>query len=239
MPHSTLDLTGRNVVITGGAGALGTAVVARLLAAGATCHVPAIDDGPGSLGLPGARYVPRVDLVDERAVAALYADVPDLWASIHLAGGFTWARLEDTSAAAARAQFEMNALTCLLCSREAVRRMRSRAAAHPDEPGGRIVNIGSRGTLVPATGMSAYAMAKAAVQALTLGLAEELRSEQILVNAVVPSIIDTQANRAAMPDAEFDRWPKPAEIAEAVLWLASPSNTLTSGALVPVYGRGV
>ena len=238
MPHSTLDLTGRNVVITGGAGALGTAVVARLLASGATCHVPAIDDGPGSLGLPGARYVPRVDLVDERAVAAFYAEVPDVWASIHLAGGFTWARLEDTSAASARAQFEMNALTCLLCSREAVRRMRSRAAAHPDEPGGRIVNVGSRATLVPSTGMSAYAMAKAAVQALTLGLAEELRGEQILVNAVVPSIIDTPANRAAMPDAEFDRWPKPAELAETILWLASPSNTLTSGALVPVYGRG-
>ena len=87
MPHSTTDLTGRHVVITGGAGALGTAVVARFLAAGATVHVPAIDDGPGSRGLPGARYVPRVDLGDERQVIHFYAHLPPLWASVHLAGG--------------------------------------------------------------------------------------------------------------------------------------------------------
>jgi NAD(P)-dependent dehydrogenase (short-subunit alcohol dehydrogenase family) len=93
MPHSTLDLTGRHVVVTGGAGALGTAVVARLLAAGATCHIPTIDDGPGSLGLPGAHYIPRVDLTDERSVAAVYSDIAELWASVHLAGGFTWARI--------------------------------------------------------------------------------------------------------------------------------------------------
>jgi NAD(P)-dependent dehydrogenase (short-subunit alcohol dehydrogenase family) len=239
MPHSTLDLTGRHVIVTGGAGALGTAVVARLIAAGATVHVPTIDDGPGSLGLPGAHYITRVDLTDERSVASVYAEVPELWASVHLAGGFTWAKLEDTSAAAARAQFEMNALTCLLCCREAVHRMRSRAAADKTEAGGRIVNVGSRGALAPVVGLAAYAMAKAAVHALTLGLAEELRGEQILVNAVLPSIIDTPANRASMPDADHDRWPKPNDIAEAILFLASPSNALTSGALVPVYGRTV
>ncbi len=237
MPHSTLDLTGRHVVVTGGAGALGTAVVARLVAAGATCHVPTIDDGPGSRRIPGARYIPRVELTDERAVAAAYAEVPDLWASVHLAGGFSWAHLGDTTAAAARAQLEMNALTCFLCSREAVKQMRARAARDPSEPGGRIVNVGSRGALVPAAGLAAYAMAKAAVHALTTTLAEELRREQILVNAVLPSIIDTPANRASMPDADFDAWPKPAEIAESILFLASPSNSLTSGALLPVYGR--
>ncbi len=239
MPHSTLDLTGRHVVLTGGAGALGTAVVARFLAAGATCHIPTIDDGPGSLGLPGARYLPRVNLTDERSVAAVYAEVPEIWASVHLAGGFSWARLEDTTADGARAQFEMNAVTCMLCSREAVKRMRARVAANPGEPGGRIVNVGSRATLSPSAGMSAYVMAKAAVQALTVTLAEELRGEQILVNAVLPSIIDTPFNRASMPDADFERWPKPADIAEAILFLASPSNALTSGALVPVYGRSV
>jgi len=240
MPHSTLDLTGRHVIITGGAGALGTAVVARFLAAGATCHVPTIDDGPGSLGLPGARYIPRINLGEEQAVVDLYAGLPGLWASVHLAGGFSWNRLEDTKSSDVRAQFEMNAMTCFLCSREAVKRMRARAAdASDSELGGRIVNVGSRATLIPSTGMAAYAMAKAAVQALTTQLAEELRDERILVNAVLPSIIDTPFNRASMPDADHDRWPKPADIAEAALFLACPSNSLTSGALIPVYGRGV
>jgi NAD(P)-dependent dehydrogenase (short-subunit alcohol dehydrogenase family) len=86
--------------------------------------------------------------------------------------------------------------------------------------------------------MVAYSAAKAAVGALTQALAEEVRADGILVNAVLPSIIDTPANRAAMPKAHFDKWPKPAEIARTIVWLASPENTLTSGALVPVYGSG-
>jgi NAD(P)-dependent dehydrogenase (short-subunit alcohol dehydrogenase family) len=85
--------------------------------------------------------------------------------------------------------------------------------------------------------MSAYAASKAAVAALTLSLAEELADRAIWVNAVVPSIIDTPANRAAMPDAGHDAWPKPEEIAETIAFLASPQNLATRGALVPVYGR--
>lgn len=233
MPHSTLDLTGRHVVVTGGAGALGTPVVARFLAAGATVHVPCIDDGPGARGLPGVRYAARVDLADDVAVASFYADLPALWASVHLAGGFTWAKLADTSAAVVRGQYEMNALTAFLCSREAVKKIR--ATGLPD--GGRVVNVSARVALAPTGGLSAYAMSKAAVCALTQALADELRDEKILINAVLPAIIDTPANRASMPDADFERWAKPAEIAEAVLYLASPSNAVTSGALVPVYGR--
>ncbi|MBL9106539.1 MAG: SDR family oxidoreductase [Myxococcales bacterium] len=233
MPHATLDLTGRHVVITGGAGALGTPVVSRFVAAGATCIVPCIDDGPGPRGLPGVRYLPRVELTDERAVASLYADLPDLWASVHLAGGFVWAKLGDTTAQTARAQFEMNCVTALLCCREAVKKMR---ASGSDE-GGRIVNVASRGALHPAPGLAAYAMAKAAVVALTQALANELRGEHILVNAVAPSLIDTPANRAAMPDADHDKWAKPAEIAETILFLASPSNALTTGSIVHVEGR--
>ena len=237
MPHATLDFTGRHVVLTGGAGALGTAVVARFLAAGATCHVPTIDDGPGSLALPGVHYYPRVNLGDAQAVAAVYAKVPELWASVHIAGGFHWARLEDTGPAIVQGQFDMNALTAFLCSQAAVRVFRARAAREPGEPGGRIVNVGSRAVAAPGVGVSAYAMSKAAVHALTLALAEELRDEQIWVNAVVPSIIDTPGNRAAMPDADHARWPRPADIAEAVAFLASPVNAVTTGGLVPVSGR--
>ena len=102
--------------------------------------------------------------------------------------------------------------------------------------GGRIANVSSRAAAVPAGGAIAYTVAKAGVAALTEALADELRGDNILVNAVVPSIIDTPANRAAMPAADHARWPKPAEIAAAIAWLISPRNTVTSGALVPVYG---
>ncbi len=85
--------------------------------------------------------------------------------------------------------------------------------------------------------MTAYAASKAAVASITQSLAVELAAERILVNAVLPSIIDTPANRRAMPTADFASWPKPAELAEAVVYLASPANALTSGTLLPVYGR--
>jgi NAD(P)-dependent dehydrogenase (short-subunit alcohol dehydrogenase family) len=91
--------------------------------------------------------------------------------------------------------------------------------------------------VAPVPGMTAYAASKAGVAALTQALAAELVKDGILVNAVLPSIIDTPANRAAMPSADHTMWPKPAELAEAIGFLASSHNTLTSGALVPVYGR--
>ena len=102
--------------------------------------------------------------------------------------------------------------------------------------GGRIVNVGSRAAALPAAGSVAYTISKAGVGALTQALAVELKGERVQVNAVVPSIIDTAANRAAMPEADHARWPKPVEVAATILWLASPQNSLTSGALVPVYG---
>ena len=123
----------------------------------------------------------------------------------------------------------MNARTCFLATREAARALRGR--------GGRIVNVAARPALVPTAGLVAYAASKAAVVAITQGAAAELSAEGIFVNAIVPSIIDTPANRAAMPDADFARWPKPTELAAAIAYLASPANALTSGALVPVYGR--
>lgn len=234
MPHATLDLTGRHVVVTGGAGALGTPVVARLVAAGATCHVPCIDDGPGPRGLPDVRYTPRVELTDESAVRAYYAALPDVWASVHLAGGFVWSRLADTSLDTVHAQLEMNAVTAFLCCREAVQKMRARGPG--GDVGGRLLNVTSRGGIRPDAGLSAYAMAKAAVSALTLALAAELRGEQIWVNAIVPALIDTPANRAAMPNADFSTWAKPVDIAETILFLVSPSNATTTGSLVSVEG---
>jgi NAD(P)-dependent dehydrogenase (short-subunit alcohol dehydrogenase family) len=172
----------------------------------------------------------EVDCGDEEQVTAFYDDVGALDASIHIVGGFAAATIDETSRADFVAQFELNAVTAFLCCREAVGHMHR-------ADGGRIVNIAARPAEQPVGGMLAYTTAKAAVASLTQCLAAEVVDKRILVNAILPSILDTPANRAAMPEADFDSWPKPAEVAEIIAFLAGPTNRLTSGALVPVYGR--
>ncbi|MBF5094165.1 SDR family NAD(P)-dependent oxidoreductase [Azospirillum sp. INR13] len=234
-----LNLQGANVVVTGGTGALGRAVVARLVESGAVCHIPNLvaEELTGLTGSESGpiRIVEGVDLTDEDAVTRFYAGLPPLWASVHVAGGFDMSSLLDTSAAAFERQFRMNTLTCFLCTREAVRSIRRRSGA----PGGRIVNVAARPALEPRSGagMAAYTVSKAGVAALTQALGEELAADAILVNAVAPSIIDTPANRAAMPDADHNRWPKSEDIAAVIAFLASPENRTARGGVVSVYGR--
>jgi NAD(P)-dependent dehydrogenase (short-subunit alcohol dehydrogenase family) len=223
-------LNGRHVVITGGDGALGQAVVRRFVTSGAHCHLPVL--GPAAAQpVPGVSLTGSVNLTDDAAVSAYYAGLPPLWASVHLAGGYAARPIAETARADLDRQLEINLVTAFLCCREAVKAMRSSG-------GGRIVNVAARVVEVPVGGSIAYSVAKAGVASLTQSLAVEVKHEDILVNAVLPSIIDTPANRAAMPKADSSKWPKPEELAEAILWLASPDNRLTSGALVPVYGRG-
>lgn len=235
------DFESLHVVVTGGAGALGTAVVSALVARGALVHVPTIDDAEAarfSLARePGVTVRAGVDLTDEIHVERYYTQLPGLYASIHLAGGYAGGPLLDTSPTVARRMLATNAMSAFLCCREAVRRIRSGTSPDAPPPGGRLVNVAAKPALVPAANVSAYAMSKAAVAALTQGLAEELKGEGIWVNAVVPSIMDTPANRAAMPHADFDAWPKVDEVAATIVFLASPQNATTRGALVPVYGR--
>jgi NAD(P)-dependent dehydrogenase (short-subunit alcohol dehydrogenase family) len=226
------DLEGRHIVVTGGAGGLGGAVVEALVAAGAECHLPMRERAPGP-SRDRVRYVEGVDLTDERAVASFFVGCPPLWASIHLAGGYGAAAFLETKLEDFRRQLDLNLVTSFLCCREAARNIRDRSGG----AGGRLINVGSRAAAVPAGGSIAYTVAKAAVGALTQALAVELGPLGIAVNAVLPSIIDTPANRAAMPRADHDRWPKAAEIAKTIGWLVSPQQTLTSGALIPVYGR--
>ena len=231
-----MSFENRHVVVTGGTGALGQAVAAALLAQGAVCHVPqrpGEDIGP-SRGHSSLRMVDASDLADEATVTRLYDAVPGLWASIHLVGGFAAGPLAKAEAASLLGQVEINLVTCLLCCRAAVRAIGKAGA------GGRIVNVAARPALEWRQGanMAAYAASKAGVAALTVALAEEVAGDGILVNAIAPSIIDTPANRTAMPKADHASWPKPEEIARTILFLASPDNRVTRGAIVPVYGKG-
>jgi NAD(P)-dependent dehydrogenase (short-subunit alcohol dehydrogenase family) len=236
-PEADVDFRNRHVIVTGGTGALGTAVVGSLVAAGAVCHVPYI------LGGEAERFPLRdhaqvtlvgdVQLSDEPAVAKLYDSVPKLWASIHLAGGFAMAPIGGTTKADLMTQVDTNFVTAFLCCRAAV------GAMARSSEGGRIVNVAARPALEWRTGagMVAYAASKAAVAALTVALSEEVAKDGVLVNAVAPSIIDTPGNRAAMPKADYAGWPKVEEVAATILFLASPDNKVTRGAVVPVYGK--
>ena len=227
------SFTGRNVVVTGGTGALGSAVVDALVKAGAQCIVPYRDekDAKRLQGRNGVTLISIRDLSDEAEVARLYNDVSPLWASIHIAGGYLWGPVTDTDTAKAQAQIDMNFMSCFLCCRAAIKAMGG--------SGGRIVNIAARPALEWRAGanMAAYGAAKAAVAALTVALSEEVAKDGILVNAVAPSIMDTPTNRKDMPKADFDKWPKVEEVAATIVFLASPENRVTRGAIVPVYGK--
>jgi NAD(P)-dependent dehydrogenase (short-subunit alcohol dehydrogenase family) len=228
----TLDFSGKQVVVTGGTGALGRAVVEAFLDAGATVTVPHRGAAPAEMPRSDRlRLVGAVELADEAHVMRFYADLPELWASVNAAGGFAAAPATETPLAALRAQLDQNLVSAFLCSREAVRRI--------GKGPGRIVNVASRAAIEPTGGSLAYTIAKAGVVALTRALADEVKGadgSSILVNAVVPTVIDTPANRKAMgssPDV-VARWRKPADVAATILWLASPANRVTTGAIVPV-----
>jgi len=232
-----MDFRDRHVVVTGGTGALGTAMVAALVQAGAVCHVPFVIAAEAERFAlrsdPQVKLIETTNLADEAAVARLYDGVPQLWASIHLAGGFAMADVVATTKSDLMTQVEMNFVTAFLCCRAAVAAMTRTGA------GGRIVNVAARPALEwrAGAGMVAYAASKAAVAAVTVALAQEVANTGILVNAVAPSILDTPTNRAAMPKADHAAWPKVAEVATTILFLASPENKVTRGAVVPVYGR--
>ena len=230
-------LEGKQIVVTGGTGALGSAVLARLLDAGAVCHVPTSHaSAPKDFAFAGherVTLVPCVDLGNAASVDGFFASVPDLWASIHAAGAFAMSPIGEADAKVFGDMMDANATTAFLCCRATARAMLASGTA------GRIVNVTARAGLDPRKGaaMSAYTASKAAVAAITVALAEELKGNGILVNAVAPSTLDTPANRKAMPKADFSRWVSLDAAAEAIVHLASPENMTISGALVPIYGR--
>lgn len=225
------DFAGRHVVVTGGTGALGRAVVDALLSSGASCHVPHRGAAPADMPRSERLHLTGgIELSDEAHVMRYYAELPGLWASIHTAGGFAAAPVLATTLAALRVQHDQNLVSAFLCSREAARRLGGQ--------GGRIVNVAARAAAEIEAGKIAYTIAKAGVVALTRALAEELRPAGVLVNAILPSTMDTPANRKAMGSAPevVARWAKTSDVAATILWLASPENRLTTGAAISLGG---
>jgi NAD(P)-dependent dehydrogenase (short-subunit alcohol dehydrogenase family) len=234
-----MDFRDRQVVVTGGTGALGIAVVGALLNAGATCHVPYRSEAEAEhfphRGNARVTLTALGDLSDEAAVTRYYEGL-SLWASIHIAGTFAFGPIGESGKAVLMGQLESNLVSTYLCCRAAVAAF---ARGGIGGVGGRIVNVASRQGVEPRQGanLTAYTAAKAGVAALTMALAEEVAKDGILVNAVAPSLMDTPANRKAMPKADYATWPKVEEVAATIVFLASGDNKVTRGAVVPVYGK--
>lgn len=222
----------RVVVVTGAFGALGRAVVKRLSEAG--MQVVAVDhasDAPGDQA--ATRTFAGVDLTDpsqtEQVIEAVAADMGGIDALVNVAGGFVWETIDGHDNASWERMYALNLITALNASRSALPWL-------VQTGGGRIVNIGAKGALAAATGMGAYAASKAAVHRLTEALADEYKG-RVAVNAVLPSIIDTPANRADMADADWSKWVTVDELAEVIAFLVSPAASGVTGALIPVTGR--
>ncbi|WP_375268009.1 SDR family NAD(P)-dependent oxidoreductase [Phenylobacterium sp.] len=228
----------RVVAVTGAFGVLGEVVATAAAAQGARLalieHAPRPPEGLVEACGAQTLVVAGVDLADPAAAQSAMDQVADrfggLDALINIAGGFRWQTVEAGDPAQWDRLFAMNLKTALNASRAALPLLKA-------SPAGRIVNVGAAGALKAAAGMGAYAASKAAVHKLTESLAEELKADGITVNAVLPSIIDTPANRADMPDADFAAWVAPADLAAVILFLASESARAVTGALVPVTGR--
>jgi NAD(P)-dependent dehydrogenase (short-subunit alcohol dehydrogenase family) len=220
------------IVVTGALGALGQVVTDLALASGA--KVASVDHAPTQVPATSNQLeLGGVDLTDaaaaKKAIDHAAAHFGRLDALINIAGGFAFETVADGDPKTWQRMYALNVTTTLNATRSAIPHLILSGA-------GRIINVGALGAVQAGAGMGAYAASKAGVHRLTEALAAEYKG-RITVNAVLPSIIDTPANRAGMPGADHASWPKPAEIAEAIGFLASAENSLTSGALVSVYGR--
>jgi NAD(P)-dependent dehydrogenase (short-subunit alcohol dehydrogenase family) len=222
-----------SVLITGAAGGLGSTVAARFVADGWRVVAPEMGEPPnpvpGLLGIQ-ADLTDPTDVAGAVATAAAEPDAP-LRAVVNLVGGYAeGGRVHETPVDAFEAQLRVNLRPTYLVT----------AAALPHliaAGGGSVVCVSSRAALRPFPGAAGYIAAKAALLALVDAMAVEYLDDQIRVNAILPSTIDTPGNRASRPNADFSRWVPPAQIAELIAYLCSDASVATSGAHIPVYGR--
>jgi len=234
-----MSLGGRIAVVTGGAGALGSAVVRALLEAGSRVVVPYRKKGEleslrASLGVGSDATISGslVDLTDEGAVAQFFDHVRSETGSVNVlvnaAGSFAGgAPVHETPWATWEEMIAVNLKTAVLASQAAARQMASRG-------GGAIVNVSARAALGSGEKIAAYSASKRALLQLTEAMAVELRPSGVTVNAVLPSTIDTPANRKSMPGADFSAWTKPEDIARVIVFLAGPGARTVTGAQIPV-----
>ena len=225
-------LDGKVVVVTGALGALGSVVADEALASGA--RVACIDHAPTQVpATPDRLELGGVDLTDaaqaKKAIDAVTSHFGKIDALINIAGGFAFETVADGDPNTWQRMYALNVTTTLNASRAAIPHLVSSGA-------GRIINVGAMGALQAGAGMGAYAASKAGVHRLTEALATEHKGK-ITVNAVLPSIIDTAANRATMPKADFAKWVTPKELADVILFLAGDAASAVTGALIPVSGR--
>lgn len=232
-------MQGRVAVVTGGAGALGSAVVKAFLDAGSRVVVPFFKEGEleslrarigasADAPLSGS----AVDLTDEDAVAAFFeharSETGSVNALVNAAGSFAGgAAVGETPWATWQAMLDVNLKTAVLASHAAARQMMTRG-------GGAIVNVSARAAWKSGENIAAYAASKRALLQLTEAMAAELKASGVTVNAVLPSTIDTPANRKSMPDADFSTWTKPEDIARVIVFLAGPDARIITGAQIPV-----
>ena len=225
-------MKGKVVVITGALGALGRVVAETAQKGGA--RVAGIDHAPSQAEATAERIeLGDVDLSDasaaKKAIDTAASHFGRLDALINIAGGFTFETIADGDIKSWHRMYAMNVLTALNTCKAAIPHLVSSTA-------GRIINVGALGALQAGAGMGPYAASKSGVHRLTEALAAEWKGK-VTVNAVLPSIIDTEANRASMPNADVSKWVKPEELAEVILFLASDVASAVTGALIPVAGR--
>src|SRR5215469_15048730 len=221
-------LQDRVAMITGGTGALGRAVAERFLSEGAKVAIPYIIDAevPMLEQRLGGRF-PKANLLVSKVDVSHHEQLGKL---VNLVGGFWGGKpISETTLDEWQAMFDINLKPTFMCCKAVVPIMQKNKF-------GRIVSVASRSGLMGAGDFAAYAIAKGAIATFTYSLAEEVLNDGVLVNAIAPSTIDTEANRKAMPNAKHERWVKPEAIANTLSFLCSESNQVTSGAVVPVYG---